>query len=219
MNRPVVLVALAATLLVPPMSAQSPMAERDARLSLLLPPAAAAAVRARASEARAQGLPAEALVLRALELSAKGAGPAEVVRRIESLARRLSLSDMALRLGGRSQPRPDEILAGADAIASGLAPGQLRILATEGLPAEPLTARLIAVANLLDRGLPSDDALAIVAARLGPPVSRPPHAPAVVDAAGPGSPPTVPTATGRGRNLPGRPAEPLPPFPAPGPVS
>ena len=195
MTRRLALVALASILSVAPASAQVADADRDARLAAVLPPSAAAAVRARAAEAHRLGLPGDAIVLRALELAAKGAGAGDVVRRVEALGRRLALAQLALSQSGRPAPTAEELVAGADAIASGLTPAQLRALG--GADGEPLTRRLIAVTGLLDRGIPADAALASVAARLAAP-GGPPHAvPAAVGSDAP--PPLVPTVTGRSR--------------------
>lgn len=198
MTRPAVLVLACAALLGAPAAAQHVEGGRDARLAVALPPAEAALVRVRAAELRSLGLPGDAVVLRALELAAKGAAPRDVVGRVQDLAGRLLLADLALRLGGRLAPDAEEIVAGADAIASGLAPGQLRALAGESGPGVALTPRLIAIMGLLDRGVPAADALAVVAAHLPIP-GRPPHA-APMSGAEPRSP-LVPAATGRGRRF------------------
>lgn len=195
--------------------AQAGAEARQARLDAL-GPSVAEAVRARAAEMRRLGLPADAVVLRALELAAKGAEPAALLRRIDDFTVRLAVADHMLRLGGRPAPSPGEIVAGADALGSGLEPGQLRILAYDAPPAEPLTAALIVVTALLDRGVTGGDAVGVVAARLGA-GAPPPHAapmPASADGVGSAAPPLVPTGAtkerGRGRNRP-TPNLPVPP--------
>ena len=192
--------------------AQVGPADRDARLDAVLPAAEAAGVRARAAQARLQGLPADALVLRALELAAKGAAPRDIVRRIGDLSERLVLADLALRLGGRAAPGHDAVVAGADALASGLATGQLRDLAASGAPGEDLTPRIVAVMGLLDRGIAPDAALVAEVSHAGFP-TRPPHAPASIGGTD-GPSPVVPTAIGRERRP--RPRPPARELPSPG---
>jgi hypothetical protein len=196
-TRRLAFVALAGILSAVPAAAQTVDADRDARLASVLPASAAAAVRARAAEAHRLGLPGEAIVLRALELAAKGAEARDIVRRVEALGRRLALAQLALRQVGHPAPTDEDLVAGADAIASGLTPAQLRALAGAGATAEPLTHRLIVITGLLDRGVPADAALATVAARLAAP-GGPRHAvPAAIGSDAP--PPLVPTVTGRSR--------------------
>lgn len=193
MTRTAVL-ALALAVSAGPVLAQAP-AGREARLDAALPPADASAIRARAAEARSLGLPGEALVLRALELAAKGAQPGEIVRRVEEFSERLLLADIALRLGGRTRPGGDDVVAGADALASGLATGQLRALAQSTAPAEAITPRIIAVMGLIDRGIAPGAAVSasVRAAHL----VRPPEVRPVGNAEAPA--PLVPTAGGRAR--------------------
>jgi hypothetical protein len=197
MTRRLAFFALAGLLSAVPAAAQTVDADRGARLAAVLPASAAAAVRARAAEAHRLGLPGDAIVLRALELAAKGAEAGDVVRRVEALGRRLALAQLALRQAGHPPPTDEELVAGADAIASGLTPAQLRALVGPGVTAEPLARRLIVITGLLDRGVPADAAIANVAARLAAPGVPRHAAPAAIGTDAP--PPLVPTVTGRSR--------------------
>lgn len=187
--------------------AQEAAVPRAARLDAALPPAAADAVRGRVAEAQALGLPADALALRALELAAKGAEPADVVRRVNALAAGLADAARALRAGGRSVPAHSEIVWAADALASGLTPGDLTELARQ-TPA-PLTIRLIVLTALLDRGLTSSEAIAAAVVRT--PGSAQPPRPATAAGAGVETPPVVPAGATSRRNRPHTVPEVLPP--------
>lgn len=213
MTRALLLVALGAAVTVAPLTAQT---DREERLSEALPPHALAAVLDDMAEARLLGLPADAIALRALELTAKGATPDEVVERVAMFADRLAAAAAALREdGGFGVPAAD-IVAGADALGSGLTPRQLRSVAAGDATSEPLLTRLIVVTGLVDRGVPPTDAVATIVAR-GTMPARPPH-PATAAAANPESPPLVPAAAGSRRRVPiTRPG--FPPLPQIPPVS
>ena len=210
MTRSVGLAVVLAAFSPLPLLAQGAQGDREGRLDAVLPGPHASAIKARAAEARALGLPGDAIVLRALELAAKGARPDEVTRRVALLADRLVLADLALRLGGGGAPGPDAVVAGADALASGLATAQLRSLAQSGTPTEALAGRIIAVMALLDRGLAPDAAITAVAIRPG---AAPRPVPASASVGGTEvTPPLVPTATGRDRPSEHRPRPPqIPP--------
>lgn len=182
-----------------PLGAQDlPRDARESRLAGMLPPPAADNVRLHVTAARALGLPADAITLRALELSAKGATADEVVAVVESLAARLAVADRELRAARAAAPTSGEIVAAADALGRGLRPAELRALAGAAGGAEPLTTQLIILTGLMDRGLPAGDALDAALARRGRGV-RPPHAAEVVGAAAADAPPPLVPAAMRGR--------------------
>src|SRR5437867_2552487 len=87
--------------------AQIPSEDVSGRLARVLPADVAEQVLRRIDETRARGLPADALVARALELSAKGLAPERVVQVIDQQADYLEVARGALVSAGRTDPQPD----------------------------------------------------------------------------------------------------------------
>ena len=129
------------------------------RLSGRLPEATRAQVAAVVDSARAEGLPPDPLVNRALEGAAKGAEGARIVAAVRSLADRLREARTAL---GASATEP-ELVAGAAALRAGATPAFLARLRRES-PAEPLVVPLAVMADLVARGVPADTAAGSVLA-------------------------------------------------------
>ena len=195
-RHPLALFTLVCALTASPLSAQSPSADVSERLRAVLPADIAERVLARIAEARDHQLPASALEHRALELAAKGVAPEDLETGIARHANRLGAARAALVEGGRMQPADEETEAAELVIRHG-AGGAISTLAKSSPSGESLAVPLFVLAGLMDRGLPSDQAIARVhaalaergAARAEP---RPQPHPATR-----GKPTTVPSNSGR----------------------
>lgn len=174
-----------------------------------------------------------ALADRALELRAKGAAAQQVDQRIAHLEAGLASAARFLREQRSKEPSSAEIEAVAEATARGLNDIQLGEIVA-GLPSDQsVVVPLLVLSSLLDRGLPADQAIADVVARLAArasdrdlmqmpsPASVAGRRPAVggaglgVRAAGWRRPPTLPEHPGR----PSHPERPRPPSAGGQPVS
>jgi hypothetical protein len=157
------LVAVITVLLGPSAGAQqvTPAARADggtpawltARLDNRLDARTRAAVERLIDSARAQGIPAEPLVDKALEGASKRA-PAEVLlRAVRGLA--IDLASARQLLGGQSLT--DEVSAGAGALRAGVDANVLRSL-REDRPGQPLVVALGVLTDLVARGVPAEAA-------------------------------------------------------------
>jgi hypothetical protein len=158
----IVAVPLAATAL----SAQTPAADPSARLREVLPADVAERVIARIAEARSRELPAQALENRALKFAARGVAPADIERAINEHVDRQSQARSALATGRPERPRPDEVEAGAEAMRQGVDGEAVSALARSAPSGRSLAVPLFVVGSLVDRGLPSDEALQRVLERM-----------------------------------------------------
>jgi hypothetical protein len=160
-RHPLVLIASVCALAASPLSAQASSADVPERLRAVLPADVAERVLARIAEARAHRLPASALEHRALELAAKGVAPADLETGIARHANRLGAARAALVEGGRVEPADEETEAAELVIRHG-AGGAISTLAKSTPSGESLAVPLFVLAGLMDRGLPSDQAIARV---------------------------------------------------------
>lgn len=145
--------ALAAGLALLPARAHG----QDPRLDRRLDPTTRRAVTAAIDSARAEQLPTEPLVDRALEGAAKRADPGRIIDAVRTLARELALSRDAL--GGGS---PAELEAGAAALRAGVS-GSVLTRLRHRRP-QSLTVALAALTDLVTSGVPPDSAAAAVLA-------------------------------------------------------
>lgn len=200
---PLALLMSACVLAGAPLAAQSPSAEVSERLRTVLPAAVAERVLARIDEARAQQLPAKALERRALELAAKGVAAADIETGIARHANRLGAARAALVQGGRTAPADEETEAAELVIRHG-AGNAISALAQSAPSGQSLAVPLFVLAGLMDRGLPSDQAIARVHAALAERGAAPAVRPPVRELRG--KPTTVPSNNGR-RNRPQAPGQ------------
>ena len=148
-------------------SAQTPAYDPSARLQEVLPASVAQQVLATIAAARAQDLPAQALEQRALKFAAKGVEPKLIAKSISEQADRMEKAKDALDdAPGRNKPSADEIEAGAEALRQGVDGSAVSELAKSAPSGRSLAVPLFVIGSLVDRGLPSDEALARVLARL-----------------------------------------------------
>ena len=148
------------------LGAQTPAYDPSARLREVLPADVAQAVLATIAEARAHELPARALEQRALKFAAKGVEPKLIAKSIEQQQDRMQKAKDALDEGLARKPSDDEIESGAEAIRQGVDGAAVSELARSAPSGRSLAVPLFVIGSLVDRGLPSDDALLRVLAKL-----------------------------------------------------
>lgn len=213
---------MSVALLAPVALAQAPAADPSARLREVLPADVADRVLATIAEARAQNLPAPAITAlenRALKFASRGVPAPDVERAVREHALRMRDARSAIETGRGQSAAGDEIDAAAEAMRQGVDGAAVRALAKSTPSGRSLAVPLFVIGSLVERGLPSDQALARVQERLTARASdrdlerlarengrgRP-------EGAGQGMRPTDrPGATGRPENLPatgGRPSTP-----------
>lgn len=214
----------ALVLLAPVVTAQAPAADPSARLREVLPADVAERVLATIAEARQLPLPAPAVAAlenRALKFASRGVPAADVERAVREHAGRMRQARAAIETGRGRPAAGEEIDAGAEAMRLGVDGASVSALAKAAPSGRSLAVPLFVMGSLVERGLPSDQALARVQERLTARASdrdlerlarengrgRP-------EGAGQGMRPTDrPGATGRPDNLPatgGRPSTPGP---------
>jgi hypothetical protein len=145
-----VLALCASTLAGPSAGAQSAV---DPRLAARLDVRTAASVQAVVETAHGDDLPAEPLVLKALEGASKGARGPQIVAVVGRLHAQLGASRGAL--GGSSSAA--EIVAGVGALQAGVTPETLGDLRA-ARPAASLQVALTVLADLVARGVPVQSA-------------------------------------------------------------
>lgn len=146
------------------LGAQTPANDPSAKLREVLPADVAEKVLATIANARAQDLPARALEQRALKFAAKGVEPSLIARSIEQQEDRMEKAKDAL--DNQRKPSSDEIEAGAEAMRQGVDGTAVSALAKSAPSGRSLAVPLFVIGSLVDRGLPSDEALARVLAKL-----------------------------------------------------
>ncbi len=164
--RSVALLFLTACMVARGSSAQTPARDPSARLREVLPSNVAQRVLARIADARAHQLPATALENRALKFAAKGVAPTDIERSVNEQADRMEMARAALASGRGSTPSGDEIEAGAEAMRKGVDGAAESLLAKSSPSGRSLAIPLFVIGSLTDRGLPSNEALQRVLARL-----------------------------------------------------
>ena len=137
----------------------------SANLSELLPGPYGDSAAAIIASARSTGLPVASLESLARQGIVKGMSPDVVVAALGAEARRLADAYQALSLV-RPAPAAGDLRAGADALHRGVTPEAIAGLAREAPRGRSLEVPIFVLAGLVDRGVPVDDALAAVAARL-----------------------------------------------------
>ena len=155
---------LTALLAAGTLGAQTPANDPSARLREVLPADVAEKVLATISDARAHQLPTRALEQRALKFAAKGVDPTLIAKSIDQQEDRMEKAKDALDV--KRKPSDDEIEAGAEAIRQGVDGAAVSELAKSAPSGRSLAVPLFVIGSLVDRGLPSDEALARVLAKL-----------------------------------------------------
>jgi hypothetical protein len=167
MHTPTLLkLAVAMLLVAGPTAAQNTARDPSERLREVLPADVAQRVIARIAEARARELPAQALEQRALKFAAKGVDPQAIERSVAEQAERMGQAKRALEAARSRKADADEIDAGAEAIRRGVDGTSVSELARTAPSGRSLAVPLYVIGSLIDRGLPSDEALRRVRERL-----------------------------------------------------
>ena len=148
------------------LGAQAPAYDPSARLREVLPAEVAERVIARIADARARELPAAALENRALKFAAKGVAPAEIERSVAQQADRMALAKAVLTPARGGDVADEEVEAGAEALRKGVDGAQVSALAKSSPSGRSLAVPLYVIGSLVDRGLPSDEALRRVQEKL-----------------------------------------------------
>jgi len=141
-------------------------ADPSARLREVLPADVAQQVLATIAAARAHELPARALEQRALKFAAKGVEPKLIAGSIAEQAKRMEKAKDALDDARGRKLSDDEIEAGAEALRQGVDGTDVSELAKSAPSGRSLAVPLFVIGSLVDRGLPSDEALQRVLERL-----------------------------------------------------
>lgn len=157
-----VYILLMTVLLPVGLSAQEDPVER---LSEVLPADVAEQVIAAVEAARNRALPDEAVANLALEGVAKGRSAEEVLSAVEALVGDMSVAQDAIQAAGRA-PETGEVEAATAAMRLGVDGAAISELAQSQPSGRSLAVPLLVIGGLTERGLPSEDALAQVAARL-----------------------------------------------------
>ena len=108
-------------------------------------------------DARHRGLPGEPLLSKVREGTLKRASPPRIAAAVAALAMRLDSSRASLG----SQASASELIAGADALASGASPDALRVI-RDATASHPISVPLGVLAQLVASGVPTNRAVAIV---------------------------------------------------------
>lgn len=141
-------------------------ADPVSKLEGVLPPDVAAAVIATVTEAMQQGLPGRAVAELALQGVALGRSGPDVLNAARALVSELGASRAVLEREGRSRAAGGEVEAAALALRMGVDGAAVSELARTTPSGRSLAVPLLVTAALVERGLPSDDALSAVRSRL-----------------------------------------------------
>lgn len=149
-----------------PLPAQTPAKDPSERLSEVLPAHIRDHVLATIAAARARELPAAALEQRALKFAAKGVSPDAIARSVSAHVDRMERARAALQAARARRATGDEIEAGAEVLSKGVDGAAVSELARSAPSGRSLAVPLFVIGSLMDRGLPSDEALQRVHDRL-----------------------------------------------------
>ena len=135
------------------------LAAQDARLNARLDASTRDAVVALIDSARADGIPSEPLVQKALEGASKHADGARILVAVRMLDHELGEARAAL--GAASSDA--EVIAGASALHAGIAPAALTRMRASRAHGS-LTVALAVLSDLIARGVPGDTATTVISA-------------------------------------------------------
>jgi hypothetical protein len=146
--------------------AQTPANDPSARLKQVLPPDVATRVLAVIAKAKSVELPTEALENRALKFAAKGVNGDSIAKSVADQEERMEHVRDTLQHARGQKPSGDEIDAAAEAVRKGVDGSKVSALAKSAPSGRSLVVPLYVIGSLVERGLPSDSALARVEAKL-----------------------------------------------------
>lgn len=157
-------VLLALTVAVMPLSAQD-VDPRMERIRSQLPQGAVEQIEARIQAARSEGLPVEPLLDKAVEGIAKRVPAPRITGAVDELARELGRARQLLADG--VPPAPTDVAAVADAMRRGVPDEAIRKVAHGAPSGEPVALAVHTMGDLMDRGVPVDQAVAVMEAWRG----------------------------------------------------
>jgi hypothetical protein len=140
-----------------PLQAQTGLQRAKAQL----PRDAARMLEQTVNDARKKGLPTEPLIDKALEGSAKGVPPAVILNAVRQKVDLLARADAALRPFGK--PAAADVTATADALQRGVSTDVVKRVRAGRRNGEPVGMALHTVADLLDRKVPVNVAMEVIA--------------------------------------------------------
>jgi hypothetical protein len=127
---------------------------------------AKANIEASFKRAQEKSVPDEAMRQRLAEGAAKSANDAQVATAVQKTEARLEASQSAMVRAGRSNPTPQEINAGEQAMARGATEAHVEALAKHAPADRSLAVAFDVLSKLQAQGKPVDQALAEIAAKL-----------------------------------------------------
>ncbi len=151
-------------------AAQQERVEEMARIRAGLPPEAAEQIQQVMNRARNEGLPTDPLLDKAVEGLAKGVSAPMIVGAVDRLAAQLGEARSLLQAGpdARTGVRgPTEVAAVADALRRGVPQQAIRHMAERSRRGEPLALAVHTLGDLIDEGVPVDEAVAVLDAWRG----------------------------------------------------
>lgn len=167
MNKTLFLALIAFSIAIPgSLSAQTAAVDPSERLKEVLPAEVAERVLLTIAEARARELPAHALANRALKFAARGVDPLDIERSVYDHALRLDHARRLLSAARDGGASAEELEAGSEALRMGVNAEAISELARSAPSGRSLSVPLFVIGSLVDRGLPSDQALKRVLERL-----------------------------------------------------
>ncbi len=148
-----------------PLAAQDVDDPRMERIRAQLPQDAVERIEARIQDARTEGLPVEPLLDKAVEGIAKRVPPPQIAGAVDRLAGELGRAHALL--GNGAPPAPTDVAAVADAMRRGVPDEAIQRIARGGQPDEPIALAIHTMGDLMDRGVPVDQAVAVLEAWRG----------------------------------------------------
>lgn len=125
-----------------------------------------ARIEAMVAAAQAHGLPTEAMEDRVAEGQAKGASEAQIVAATAKTMGQLRASHEAMVRAGRTEPSDEEVSRGASVIARGATQAQLEAVVEQAPSERSLVVAFEVLTALMARGIPVDNALAVITSNL-----------------------------------------------------
>lgn len=161
--------ALAAlAIAVAPAAAQEPVQDVDPRMERIrseMPQDALERIEARIAMARGDGLPVEPLMDKAVEGLAKGVPGPRIAGAVDQLAQELGRARRLLTDG--VPPAATDVAAVADAMRRGVPEPAIQRVTRNAGPEEPVAMAVHTLGDLMDRGVPVEQALAVMDAWRG----------------------------------------------------
>lgn len=157
-------VVLALVVAVSPTSAQQDDPRLE-RIRTALPETVVEQIETRIAAARSQGLPVEPLLDKAVEGIAKRVPPERVAGAVDRLAQELGRARTLLEDG--VPPTPTDVAAVADAMRRGVPEPAIEEIAGNAAPDEPVALAVHTMGDLMDRGVPVEQALTVLEAWRG----------------------------------------------------